>query len=47
MKTIKRLLGIYSEKELIAFGNVMYNKKKTLSNGVTYADLQNFKEKLK
>jgi len=40
MKTIRRLLGLYSEAELIAFGNVMYNKEKTLSDGVSDADLK-------
>jgi hypothetical protein len=41
MKTIRRFLGLYTEKELIAFGNIM--AKKTLNNYVSDADLQNFK----
>jgi hypothetical protein len=41
MKTIRRFLGLYTEKELIAFGNIM--AKKTLNDYVSDADLQNFK----
>jgi hypothetical protein len=44
MKTIRRFLGLYTEKELIAFGNIM--AKKTLNNYVSDADLQNFKNKI-
>jgi len=47
MKTIRRLLGLYNEAELIAFGNTMYNKEKTNANGVTHADVSNFKWLLK
>jgi len=45
MKTIRRLLGLFTEAELVAFGNVMYKKEKTFADGVTHADLSNFKEK--
>jgi hypothetical protein len=44
MKTIRRFLGLYTEKELIAFGNKM--AKKTLNDYVSDADLQNFKNKI-
>jgi hypothetical protein len=44
MKTIRRFLGLYTEKELIAFGNIM--AKKTLNDYVSDADLQNFKNKI-
>jgi hypothetical protein len=44
MKTLRRFLGLYTEKELIAFGNIM--AKKTLNNYVSDADLQNFKNKI-
>jgi len=47
MKTIRRLLGLYTEAELIAFGNIMYNKEKTFADGVSDADLSNFKWLLK
>jgi len=47
MKTIRRLLGLYTEAELVAFGNTMYNKEKTNANGVTHADVSNFKWLLK
>jgi len=47
MKTIRRLLGLYNEAELIAFGNTMYNKEKTNANGVSDSDLHNFKWLLK
>ena len=47
MKTIRRLLGLYNEAELVAFGNVMYKKEKTLADGVSDADLQNYKWLLK
>ena len=38
--------GLYTEKDLVSFGNVMYNKEKSIADGVSDADLQNFKEKL-
>ena len=39
--------GLYTEKDLVSFGNVMYNKEKSIADGVSDADLQNFKEKMK
>ena len=46
MKKIRRLLGLYTEAELVAFGNVMANKKTTdEQRGVWHSDLENFKRK--
>jgi len=46
MKTLRKLFGLYTEAELVKFGNVMHNKEETIANGVSDADLQNFKETL-
>jgi len=47
MKTIRRLLGLYNEKELTAFGNYMQSKETTQeAKGVWHSDVSNFKAKL-
>ena len=45
MKKILNLLGLYTEKDLVDFGNIMYLKTKK-NSGVTDPDIQNFKHKL-
>lgn len=46
MKKILNFLNLYTEKDLVEFGNIMYLKTKK-NSGVTDADIQNFKHKLR
>lgn len=47
MNKIRRLLGLYTESELVKFGNYMQNKETTEeSKGVWHSDVCNFKELL-
>jgi hypothetical protein len=46
MKKILNFLNLYTEKDLVEFGNIMYLKTKK-NSGVTDPDIQNFKHKLR